>query len=248
MHHQIVSILAIIAVSGSLGCRAKSSETWVEPAGRDTLLQRSQPPGQLDIYLVGFHPMKDDPTHQIEAHHYCRQVNQDFAQCALFDANTEAANLNGIEYIISEGLFEQLPEDEKQYWHPHNYEILSGQLIAPGLPDVAEHELMKGKMNSYGKTWHTWQTRSAVSQGEEFPLGPPMLGWSFNADGEARPGLIESRDHTLNVDTTQIRAARQDLAPLAHPQRGVNAIAEAFPDREQPVEIVPKATGADQPE
>jgi hypothetical protein len=41
------------------------------------------------------------------------------------------ANLIGIEYILSERLFETLPDDEKPSWHPHNYEILSGQLAAP---------------------------------------------------------------------------------------------------------------------
>ena len=71
-----------------------------------TAMQRDAPTDALDVYLVGFHPMKDDPEHQMEAHHFCRQVNEDFAQCALFDGNTAEANLNGIEYIISERLFE----------------------------------------------------------------------------------------------------------------------------------------------
>jgi hypothetical protein len=38
----------------------------------------------------------------------------------FFDGNTRNANLTGIEYIISERLFEQLPRDERPYWHPHN--------------------------------------------------------------------------------------------------------------------------------
>jgi hypothetical protein len=76
-------------------------------------LQRDAPPGTLQIYLVGFHPMKDDPQHQFEAHHFCKQVNQDLMQCALYDGNTAAANLNGIEYIISERLFESLPAADR---------------------------------------------------------------------------------------------------------------------------------------
>ena len=50
-------------------------------------LQRKSPLAPMDVYLVGFHPMKDHPDHQMEAHHYCHQVNEDFAQCALFDGN-----------------------------------------------------------------------------------------------------------------------------------------------------------------
>jgi hypothetical protein len=150
-----------------------------------TAVERDAPTDALDIYLVGFHPMKDDPQHQFEAHHFCQQVNEDFAQCALYDGNTAEANLNGIEYIISERLFESLPLDERQYWHPHNGEILSGQLVAPGLPEIADKELMQSKMNSYGKTWHTWNTGHGNQGGDAMPLGEPALAWSFNRFGEA---------------------------------------------------------------
>ena len=45
-------------------------------------LQDFTPVRQFDIYVVGFHPAKDDPSMQMEAHHYCKQVNRDFLQCA----------------------------------------------------------------------------------------------------------------------------------------------------------------------
>jgi hypothetical protein len=96
---------------------SKSAKTKMLEAGA-RLLQSNDPLKRFDIYLVGFHPMKDHPEKQMEAHHYCHQVNEDFAQCALFDGNTRDANLNGIEYIISEKLFATLPEEEKKYWHP----------------------------------------------------------------------------------------------------------------------------------
>lgn len=205
------------------------------------VIQSNEPTDKLDVYLVGFHPLKEDPTHQMEAHHYCRQVNQDFAQCVLFDSNGADANLNGVEYIISKRIFEGLPEDEKPYWHPHNYEILSGQLVAPGLPEVAEHALMRDKINSYGKTWHTWPTGSAVTPGKDFPLGPAQLAWSFNADGEAKPRLIQSRAEAMNVNTDERRSSRKDLVELAEPQRGVDALADAFPGRSKPEGIRAKA-------
>jgi hypothetical protein len=61
-------------------------------------------------------------------------MNEDFAQCVLFDGNTSDARMNGIEYIISARVFNNLTAAERKYWHPHDYEILSGELIAPGLP------------------------------------------------------------------------------------------------------------------
>jgi hypothetical protein len=222
----------------------KSTKTEVLKAGAK-VLQTDDPLEGMDVYLVGFHPMKNDPAHQMETHHFCRQVNEDFAQCALFDGNTEDANLNGIEYIISERLFESLPEEEKQYWHPHNYEILSGQLVAPSLPDIAEKELMQGKMNSYGKTWHVWNTGSMGVGADKLPLGQPMLAWSFNRDGEAKPGMVERRDKRMDINTGEVRRERQDLVPLTKPQAGVDALQGQFSGPTQSIAgVVDKETTA----
>ncbi|MBC7454601.1 MAG: DUF1264 domain-containing protein, partial [Massilia sp.] len=95
----------------------KAPKTKVLEVGAK-LLQNTSPVAGFDIYLVGFHPMKAHPEQQVEAHHYCHQRNEDFAQCVLFDGNTTTANLHGLEYIISEKLFDSLPQGEKKYWHP----------------------------------------------------------------------------------------------------------------------------------
>ncbi|SHF70093.1 Protein of unknown function [Modicisalibacter ilicicola DSM 19980] len=220
----------------------ESARTNVLETGADALQTRA-PLEPMNVYLVGFHPMKNAPSHQMEAHHFCTQKNEDFAQCALFDGNTAQANLNGIEYIISERLFEQLPEEEKQYWHPHNGEILSGQLVAPGLPDKADHALMQSKMNSYGKTWHTWATSPDHSGQIQLPLGEPRLAWSFNRFGQAREELIEQRDRSMGIDTQERRRGRQDLIPMANPQRGVDALRGQFPGPTDPIPGVAEKRG-----
>lgn len=205
----------------------KSAETKALEVGAN-LLQNDSPLSAINIYLVGFHPLKDHPSRQMEAHHYCHQVNEDFAQCVLFDGNSKDANLSGIEYIISESLFDSLPESEKSYWHPHNGEILSGQLVAPGMPQGAEKVLMKKKLNSYGKTWHVWNTGMASMQADRLPLGTPELAWSFNRDGEAITGLIEQRDRRLRMSTIDKRKDREDLQPLAKPQAGIDQLKQSF--------------------
>ena len=212
----------------------KSAKTSALETGAK-LLQGHAPVNAFDVYLVGFHPMKANPEMQMEAHHYCHQVNQDFAQCVLFDGNTDKANMNGIEYIISEKLFGSLPQEERKYWHPHNGEILSGQLIAPNIPDVAEKSLMKTKMNSYGKTWHVWNTGHEERPGDALPLGDPMLAWSFSRDGEILPGLLEKRDKEMNVDTARVRVDRADLQGLARPQFGVDELKGKFERRAQDI-------------
>jgi hypothetical protein len=205
-----------------------STKTAVLESSAD-LLQATDPVDQIGLYLNGFHTAKNDPTMQMEAHHYCNQVNEDFAQCALFDGNTKASRLMGIEYIISDSLYSGLAAAEKAFWHPHNYEILSGQLRLPGVPDIAEKEALKGKMNSYGKTWHTWMTGMHGREDDALPLGPPVLQWSLNRDGEDAPGLVSARDERMGLNTAEARGDRADLASLAKPQGGVDAMAGLFP-------------------
>ena len=215
-------------------------------AGAD-VLQDTAPLKDFDVYVVGLHPAKDDPAMQMEAHHYCRQVNEDFLQCVLFDGNTKDANLIGIEYIVSERLFEALPGEERDFWHPHNYEILSGQLVAPGLPDVAERAFLKLLMNSYGKTWHTWHSgRHDGHPGMDLPLGDATLMWSFNADGEADEALKADHNAHFGIDEPSKRAERASFVELAHPQRGVDLLAGRFPDR-RPIAGVWDAAGPGRP-
>jgi hypothetical protein len=243
-----------IVAAGLAGCllaataAAQRSQPDTAPAGAPKepntkmleagakVLQGNAPLAGFDIYLNGFHPMKDHPEMQVEAHHFCRQVNEDLAQCALFDGNTRAANLNGIEYIISEKLYAGLPAAERQYWHPHNGEILSGLLVAPGLPQAAEHALMKKKINSYGKTWHLWNTGANGKPGDSLPLGAPMLAWSFSRDGELLPSMLEERDTRMKVHAGAKRKQRADLKPLAHPQAGVDALKGRF---DRPTQDIP---------
>jgi hypothetical protein len=226
----------------SVAAVAGEARPQVTPPGRELtsklatlsagakMLQTQAPPAQLNAYLVGLHPMKEHPGMQMEAHHFCRQVNEDFAQCALFDGNTPDANLNGIEYIISETLFDNLPAAEKQYWHPHNYEILSGQLVGPGLPEIAEKEFLETKMNTYGKTWHLWNTgHFGMNDADRLPLGDPKLAWSFNHDGEALPGLIGQMEQRVDVRVEKKREGRVDLRKRAKPQAGVDALTQKFP-------------------
>lgn len=193
------------------------------------VLQDTAPLTGFGVYVVGFHCAKDEPDNQMEAHHYCRVVNDDLLQCVLFDGNTRDANLIGIEYIVSERLFDTLPEAEKAYWHPHNFELLSGQLVAPGLPDAAEKAFFELLINSYGKTWHTWHTgRHDGEPGHRLPVGDPELMWSFNREGECDETLKADRNRAMDIDTDAKSRDRQSFLPLTHPQYGVDAMKDQF--------------------
>jgi hypothetical protein len=212
------------------GARKTAGLAALETGAR--ILQDASPLKDFDVYVVGFHCARDEPAMQMEAHHYCRVVNDDLLQCVIFDGNTRTANLIGIEYIVSEMLFETLPEGERAYWHPHNYEILGGSLVAPGLPDAAEKAFLARLLNSYGKTWHTWHTgRHDQGPGDDLPLGDARLMWSFNRDGETQESLERNRQEALGdvADVTRKRERRRDLVGGAHPQRGVDLLRDHFP-------------------
>ena len=137
-----------------------------------------------------------------------RKTGEEFLQCVIYDSDRPDARLIGIEYIISEKLFQTLPEEEKRFWHSHVYEVKSGSLIAPRLPDLAENELMKKLIGTYGKTWHTWQ----LDRGDQLPLGVPQLMMGFTADGQANPQMIADRDKGYGISSAEKKKARVEIA------------------------------------
>ncbi|GAB3497849.1 OBAP family protein [Spirosoma knui] len=189
----------------------KSGKTKVLEAGA-AAIQDKTPIGKLNIYLNGFHFYNGQLNGQMEAHHYCAKLNEDVTQCVIYDGNGDSAKIMGVEYIISEKLFKTLPADEKKLWHSHRYEVKSGELIAPGLPKVAEHELMEQVVSTYGKTWHTWHTDQDI----ELPFGNPALMMGFTKDGQLNPKLVQDRDKRFNVSTEENRKNRADIPDPVH--------------------------------
>ena len=195
----------------------KSAKTKVLEAGA-AAIQSKTPISKINIYLDGFHFYNGELKGQMEAHHYCTKLNEDLTQCVIFDGNGDSAKIMGVEYIISEKLFKTLPADEKKLWHSHRYEVKSGELIAPGLPDVAEHELMKQIVSTYGKTWHTWHTDQDI----DLPFGSPALMMGFTKDGQLNSGLLMDRDKRFGTSTAEKRKNRADI-PTPAPQPGANS-------------------------
>ncbi len=181
------------------------------------MMQQKHPLDAMSTYLNGFHFYADDMGRQVEAHHFCTHLKADMHQCVIYDSNKPGARLIGIEYIISKARFERLPEAEKRLWHSHHYEVKSGELIAPGIPELAERAYFQDLASTYGKTWHTWQIDR-----DDFPLGIPQLMMGFTADGQADPALVAARDARLGVSVEQRRRSRADI-PMPSLAPGCNA-------------------------
>jgi hypothetical protein len=173
-------------------------------------MQPKYPIEALSTWLNGFHFYADDMGRQVEANHFCIHLAHDMHQCIIFDSNKPNARLIGIEYIISAERFRALPEDEKRLWHSHHYEIGSGQLVAPGIPELAEHAYFEDLITTYGKTFHTWQIDR-----DDFPFGVPQLMMGFTADGQIDEAMLEERDRRFGLSWRKRRAQRADIPPHA---------------------------------
>ena len=195
-----------------------SMKSHVIESGAD-LLQSKAPIDAMSVYLNGFHFYADDMGRQVEAHHFCTHLTEDLHQCVIYDANDKNARLIGVEYIVSEKIFKTLPEDEKRLWHSHDFEVKSGELIIPGVPEQVERTALKDLVTTYGKTWHMWQ----IDRGDVLPLGIPQLMMGFTKDGQINQAMVKQRDDRLNVSTAERRKDRESI-----PMPSVDPLANAW--------------------
>lgn len=222
----LLSLVSCCAILMS-GCGGENTASNVSSPGSDQtvktraleagakLMQDKAPLVALNAYLDGFHFYNGNLQAQMEAHHYCGHVNEDLIQCVIFDGNGGDAKIMGVEYIVTAKLFAGLPSEEKHLWHSHVHEVRSGSLVAPGIPQVAEHELMTKIAGTYGKTWHTWHTDLQ----RQLPLGAPMLMMGFTADGQVDERMVADRDRRFDLSSAQLRQRRADIPyPTVDPE------------------------------
>lgn len=216
----VARYIACALVLTVAACRDSKTDSPVTPPGDEAsaktkvleagaaALQNKPPIEAINAYLDGFHFYNGRMNVQMEAHHYCSILNDDVIQCVIYDGNVKDAKIMGVEYIVSAKLFATLPDTEKAMWHSHVQEVKSGQLIAPGIPQVAEHALMEKLIGTYGKTWHTWHTD--LDKG--LPVGVPQLMMGFTADGQADAAMVTARDKRFGVDSAEKRKDRESIA------------------------------------
>lgn len=128
-----------------------------------TIMQRRLPVKQMNTHVSTFAIYGGDMSRLIGTHHYVHRVNDEFLQCAVYASDRSDAPLIGIEYVISDRLYETLSEDEQKLWHSHAYEVKSGSWAYPRLPEVVAAPELKNIAKTYGKFWCTWQIDRGMS-------------------------------------------------------------------------------------
>jgi hypothetical protein len=128
------------------------------------------------LSFAGVHLLKDLPEYSQVAYHYCKPVNDDVAQCILYDGTGPDARLIGVEYLVSDALYQKMPAEEKVYWHDHKYEVDAGLLKSLTQSGDDEKKSLAAVRPLWGKVYHTWAT------GKSYPSGPPRLFWSVTGE------------------------------------------------------------------
>ncbi len=124
------------------------------------------------LAFAGVHLLKEIPERSAVAYHFCKPLNEDISQCVLYDGTGPDARLIGIEYLVSDAVYQKMPSEEKAYWHDHKYEVDAGLLRSLTQSGDEEKATLAKVRTLHGKIYHTWVS------GQAYPRGPARLFWS----------------------------------------------------------------------
>lgn len=124
------------------------------------------------LAFAGVHLMKDVPERSAVAYHFCKPLNASVNQCVLYDGTGPNAKLIGIEYLVTDEMYQKFPAEEKAYWHDHKYEVDAGLIRSITQKGDEEKATLGAVRTLWGKVYHTW------ASGEDYPRGPARLFWS----------------------------------------------------------------------
>ncbi|XP_042516504.1 oil body-associated protein 1A-like [Macadamia integrifolia] len=181
-------------------------------------IQSFAPINKIHQHLWAFHFYAHDTTRQVVAHHFCSHQNEDMRQCLIYDSPEADARLIGVEYLISENLFQALPDTEKPLWHSHDYEVKSGSLFLPGVPGPLQRQELDKVCKTYGKTFHFWQ----IDKGDELPLGLPQLMMALTRDGQLDTNIAQDVEKRFGVS---FEKERENRAYMKGPEHGIHPLA-----------------------
>ena len=107
----------ILGVLGSFACGMTLAPAASKDDGHGSQTVKSSPfmdpVNGIHAHFCGIHIAKKNPKFQIVTQHYCSARSDDMHQCLLYDSCEANAKLLGIEYIITERVYRDLPNSER---------------------------------------------------------------------------------------------------------------------------------------
>ena len=154
--------------------------------GKDPVYNEALNPRQIDYpNVLGFNDLHihairhldvdkshgtDDHLLQTIVHHHCKVYDDNTASCLLFPYGmTDQDKPYGIEYVITTDQYQELPKEEKKYWHYHKTEFPRAQATFPELSDEELAEVLPILDETYGKVVYFWNF------GDKYPIGEPYV-------------------------------------------------------------------------
>ena len=128
------------------------------------------------LTFSGAHVPRNRPGNPRVAYHDYQPLNDHVGQSLIFDGPGPGARLIGVEYLVSDEVYRQMPAEERLYWYDHRSEVDAGLVRGP-TPSGDEEEATRAPVRTrWGKVYHTWIS------GGDYPRGPSRPVWSDTGD------------------------------------------------------------------
>ncbi len=96
--------------------------------------------------------------------------------------------LIGVEYLVSDAIYQKMPAEEKAYWHDHKFEVDAGLLKSLTQVGDEAKKSLAGVRPLWGKVYHT------RASGKTYLIGPA----STLLERDGRGGRSSSRSLRRN--------------------------------------------------
>lgn len=111
-----------------------------------------------------------DPLLQVVVHHHCKAYDDGTLVCLMFHTGMKDQDKPmGFEYIIPTAMYNELPEEEKRYWHYHKTEVPRAKATFPDLTADESEKLLPAVNETYGKVVYFKKPH------DKLPLGEPYI-------------------------------------------------------------------------
>ena len=103
-------------------------------------------------------------------HHHCKAYEDNTFVCLMFPTGMKDQDKPiGFEYIITQEHSDELPTEEKRYWHHHKTEIPRAKATLPDLTAAEAAKLLPAINETYGKVVYFQKL------GDKYPIGEPYV-------------------------------------------------------------------------
>lgn len=178
-------LLASALLTLTVGCTTTDGEKVVSVTDEPKLYNETLNPRQKeypnhlgfnDLHIQAIRHLKPetddvhDPDLQTIVHHHCKAYEDNTLICLMFHTGMKDQDKPmGFEYIITTAQFNELPEEEKQYWHYHAEEIPRAHATFPDLTAEEAAKILPAVNETYGKVYYFKKPH------DKMPLGEPYI-------------------------------------------------------------------------